>query len=418
MINSLYDLLSKQAISFPQKIAIIEKRNYTYWQLLVHVLNFAAILRLNYTVKRGNIVGIFLPNVAAYALSVFAINKIGAISLPLNIRLDTQTIKFILQKAKVKLVITNKEFCGKLAKTRLPIGMIVVEDKRDYFDKQNLPKKIIEKEKSIKSPFRRDDVAIVVFTSGTTGAPKGAMMTNANLLFNCQSCEEGFGLSKDDIHLIVVPLFHVTGLNSQLLASIYVGNSSVLLKKYHTQDVINLLEKYKVTIFIAVPSVFVLLLEKFKRGFANLTYLKKIGYAGAPMPTQVIKDLKKLRPNLECYNFYGLTETSSITTVLPDRYALETPDSVGIPAPGIQVEVIDNKGKTLKNGQVGELLIKGGNIVKGYLHNKKITLKAIVNGWLHSGDLARIDDKGRVFLVGRINEIINRGGEKIYPIVL
>ena len=126
MINSLYDLLSKQAISFPQKIAIIEKRNYTYWQLLVHVLNFAAILRLNYTVKRGNIVGIFLPNVAAYALSVFAINKIGAISLPLNIRLDTQTIKFILQKAKVKLVITNKEFCGQLAKIWLPIGIIVV----------------------------------------------------------------------------------------------------------------------------------------------------------------------------------------------------------------------------------------------------------------------------------------------------
>ena len=418
MINNLYDLLQKQATLHPTKTAIIDEKNYTYWQFLESVLNFAAVLRSNHAIKKGSIVGIFLPNVAAYAISIFAINKIGAVSSPINIRLDSKTIKFILQKAKVKLVVTNKEFGEKLAETRLPIGVIVIEDKRDYFYNQNLPKKIIEKERSIKSPSRRDDVAIVMFTSGTTGTPKGAMITNSNLFFNCRSCKFGFNLSARETHIVVVPLFHVTGLNSQLLASIYMGNTTVLLEKYHTEDVINLLEKYKVTIFIAVPSVFILLLEKFQRKFANLTYLKKIGYAGAPMPTQVIKDLKKLRPNLECYNFYGLTETSSITTVLPNKYALETPDSVGIPTPGIQVKVIDDKGKTLKNGQVGELFIKGGNIVKGYLHNERTTQKTIVNGWLHSGDLVRIDRQGRVFLMGRIKEIINRGGEKIYPVAL
>jgi len=196
------------------------------------------------------------------------------------------------------------------------------------------------------------------------------------------------------------------------------SGTAVLLEQYKTHKVIELLEKHKVSILIAVPAVIILLLEKFNKRFSNLKSLKKVGYAGAPMPVSTILHLKKSIPKLKCYNFYGLTETSSITTVLPDKYALKTPNSVGVPATGVRVKVVDKLGRKLKNDHVGELLIKGGNIAKGYLKNPKATRRNIINSWLHSGDMASIDEKNRVFLMGRFKELINSRGEKIYPILL
>lgn len=419
MQTSLYHLIEQQQKKNPHKIAVIGEKKYSYKELFNQVLYFAYILRSVYSVKKGDNIGIFLPNIPEFAVVILALNKIGAVAVAINIRLDNKTLNFILKDSAVKLVITNLDYKKKFRKYFSYINkIIVVEEKEDFFWDAANSSPFIVHEKKIKCSAKASDVAIIIYTSGTTGIPKGAMMTNGNLLFNCRSCKRGFGLTHDDIQLIVVPLFHVTGLNSQLLASIYMGGTSVLLKEYHTYDVFKLLMKHKVTIFIAVPSVFILLLEKFKKQLKKLTSLKKIGYAGAPMPVNTILAWKKQFSYLKCYNFYGLTETSSITTVLTDKYSLITPDSVGTPVPGVKLKIVDDRGKEVTTGLIGELTIKGGNVVKGYFNNPLKTKKNIVNGWLHSGDMAKMDNKQRIFLLGRKKEIINRGGEKISPIVL
>lgn len=419
MPNNLYEIIKIQSMRNPKKGALICDEEYSYQDLFLNVLYFANVLRLIYKIKSKDRVGIFLQNTPAYAISIFALNKIGAISVPINIRLDQETLRFILDDAGIKLVVVEESLRDSIEEASPGIETIIVEENRGYFSSKNIvADNAIEEEGNNKCIAKKDEVAIIMYTSGTTGTPKGAMMTNGNLLFNCRSCKGGFALHDDDIHLIAVPLFHVTGLNSQLLASVYMGNTAVLLKEYSTRDTIDLLQRHNVSIFIAVPSIFILLLTKFKKELTNLRALKKVGYAGAPMAVSTILSLKKCLPRLKLYNFYGLTETSSITTVLPDTYVLKTPDSVGMPLRGVRIKIVGDAGNELGVGEVGELLIQGGNVISGYLNNKHKTKETIVAGWLHSGDLARIDKQGRVFLVGRKKEIINRGGEKVYPIVL
>ncbi len=417
-LQSLYGMLLVQAEAHPSKIALIGDATYTYRELFFSTLRTAAHFRKIPGMQPGVCVAVVLPNICAYAPVVFGLNKIGAVGIPVNIRLDQDTLAFILESSKAQVVVTDREHLAKFSRAFGSRTVVVMEDHPDWFAPGQFSDSIIEQEQALPCTVRAEEPAIVIFTSGTTGAPKGAVMTNANLLFNCRSCDACFGLDQQDRHLIVVPLFHVTGLNSQLLASVYKGSTAVVLKKYHTEDVMDLLELHDVSFFIAVPSVFILLLSKFRERFAGLRHLKKVGYAGAPMPVATVQELKSTIPGLECYNFYGLTETSSIATVLPDQYAIETPDSVGVGAPGVSLKTVNGRGEEVAAGDVGELLIQGGNIVDGYLNNEAKTHKSIVNGWLHSGDLASIDELGRVFLKGRIKEMINRGGEKIFPIVL
>lgn len=395
--TSLFEILEKSAVRTPHKTALIENgKKITYSALIDEVSNLSGILKREHNISQGSVVGILLPNEVFYAVSIFAISKLGAIAVPINTRLGLDTIEYILNDTQLKLVLTNKELAEKCNGVFSKVGVITTENIKNKRAKP-VPRHITKK----------GGVAMIMYTSGTTGKPKGAMMTNENLIFNCKSAKKCFHLKSSDIHLIVVPLFHVTGLNSQLLASVYCGSTAVLLPSYNTSEVMKLLRSHHVTILIGVPTVFILLLAKFGTELKTLTSLVKVGYAGAPMPVQTIISLKELLPQVKCYNFYGLTETSSITTVLPDSMALKFPASVGIPADNVRVKI---------DQDTGELLIKGGNIVKGYLNNLEATKKAIVAGWLHSGDLAKIDSGGRVYLLGRIKEVINRGGEKIFPI--
>lgn len=417
MVNNIFQVLKNQAILYPNKVALIDQKQYTYEKLFKQVLYFSHILRTKYNIKDGNNIGILLPNISEFVISLFAINKLGAVSVPINIRLDQNTMQFIIKKAEIHLLITNQELEERLGSIG-NINEIIIEKNRSYFENTASLVNAANLEKKNHSLNTKNDIALIVFTSGTTGEPKGAMMTNKNVLFNCHSCKVCFQLKSSDIQLIVVPLFHVTGLNSQLLASIYMANTVVLLRKYKTEDVYIFLKKYRITVFIAVPSVFILLLEKMKSKLKNLTSLSKIGYAGAPMPVNVIYALKEQFPHIKCFNFYGLTETSSISTVLSDKYALTAPDSVGIPAPGVNMKVMNNQGEEAAIGQAGELLIKGNNIIKGYFHDPEKTKTAIKDGWLYTGDIAKMDKQGRIFLLGRKKEVINRGGEKIYPIIL
>jgi acyl-CoA synthetase (AMP-forming)/AMP-acid ligase II len=242
------------------------------------------------------------------------------------------------------------------------------------------------------------------------------MMTHRNILFNNQSCKAHLGFVPSDRTLIVVPMFHVTGLNSLLSVFVELGGTMVIMGAYNTQEVIWHLAEYRITGAIVVPTICTLLLISPHLAGADLSALRMIAYGGAPMPVETIRGLKARFPGLHVINVYGLTESSSLSTVLPAGDAESRPSSVGLPVSRTQIRIMNEAGTELPRGEVGEIWIKGGQIVKGYWNRPEATAQAITDGWLHTGDLGKMDEDGYVYVVDRKKDMIIRGGENIYCI--
>jgi acyl-CoA synthetase (AMP-forming)/AMP-acid ligase II len=259
-------------------------------------------------------------------------------------------------------------------------------------------------------------VASIIYTSGTTGLPKGAMITHGNVRFNVKSTIRGHGFRPDDVHILVVPLFHVTGLNTIMPTAFHQGATVVVTAKTTPSDILELVERRRATTFFAVPTTMILLaqtpgLERF-----DVSSLRLIAYSGAPMPVRTIARLREAFPGVLLHNFFGLTETTSVTTVLPDDQALVRPESIGRAVPELEVKVADEAGQTLLPGEVGELLVKGQSVVRGYYNRPEATAEAIVDGWLHTGDTAFLDEEEYIFLQGRKKEMLIVAGENVYPV--
>jgi long-chain acyl-CoA synthetase len=257
------------------------------------------------------------------------------------------------------------------------------------------------------------DVATLLYTSGTTGFPKGAMISHANAFFNAESCLATLGYREDDVGLVSLPLFHVTALDSQLVALLAVGGSLVLQEEYDTRQALELVSAHGVTTLFLVPAVYKLFTLRQDLGHYDLSRVRVAAYGGAPMDPETVRALQRLLP-AELHNCYGLTECSSLGTVLPADLALSRADSVGRAVPGTEAEVRDPAGVKLPPGEAGELWLRGPHIVQGYWGAPEKTAQAIQDGWLRTGDLARIDEDGLVVILDRLKDMINRGGEKIY----
>jgi len=242
------------------------------------------------------------------------------------------------------------------------------------------------------------------------------MITHGNILFNVKSTIRGHGFRPDDVHMLIVPLFHVTGLNTILPTSLHLGSTVVITAQTNPSDVLGLIEQHRATTLFAVPTTMILLTRVSNLGDYDLSSLRLIAYSGAPMPVRVIERLRELFPDVLLHNFFGLTETTSVTTVLPSEFALSHAESIGRLVPELQAKIVGPEGEELGPGEVGELLIKGRSIVKGYHDRPEATAEAIVDGWLHTGDNAMIDEDGFIFLRGRSRELIIVAGENVYPV--
>jgi long-chain acyl-CoA synthetase len=256
------------------------------------------------------------------------------------------------------------------------------------------------------------DLAGIFYTSGTTGFPKGAMTTHENFLSNVETCLRCLGLPRDEqpSTLISVPLFHVTGCNSQLLVVTAVAGTSVIMPAFEVQAFLHAIEDERISVLTTVPAVYWLALQQANFADVDTSSVRALSYGGAPIAPDLVHQLQAAFPTARVGNGFGLTETSSVSTYLPDEYAAEHADSVGFAAPVVDVDVADADPAT----GVGELLIRGPNVVAGYWRKPEQTAETFVDGWLHSGDLARIDEDGLVFIVDRKKDMINRGGENVY----
>jgi long-chain acyl-CoA synthetase len=412
--RSIADVVHLPARVRPDKVAIHDDGGaITYAELDLRCRRFAAFVASQ--AGRGARVAILLPNRPELAVAYLGAIAAGAVAVPVNCRLSPPEVGYVLSDSGAAMVVTTAaevERLGSLREARDVATWVAVD---------GAPQGAFSFDAALESapvaapaPAGVNDVACLLYTSGTTGFPKGAMISHGNALFNARSCERALGYREDDVGLVTLPLFHVTALHSQLVALLARGATLVLQRDYDTRRVLELAARHGATALFLVPAIYKLLSMRADAREFDLSRVRLAAYGGAPMAPDTIRALGALWPGVALHNCYGLTECSSLATVLPASEALSRSESVGLPVPDTEAEVRDASGAPLPPGSAGELWLRGPHVVQGYHRAPEKTAAAIQGGWLRTGDVARKDERGFVQVLDRLKDMINRGGEKIY----
>ena len=384
LVNSLVEMFRDAVAAQPDGIALVELggERVTYQQLWDRSAAVAGGLRAA-GIERGDRVAIHLANGNDWAYAFFGVQLAGAVAVPVNTRFSDSEVEYVVTDSGAKYIFEPDQ--------PLPSGdPLAVDD------------------------LQPADLAAIFYTSGTTGFPKGAMTTHENFLSNCETCRRVIGVLDDIrlINLISVPMFHVTGCNSQLLLTMFLGGTTVIMPTFEVQAFLHAIVDEKVTMVTSVPAIFWLAMNQPNFDDFDISGVRYVTYGGAPMAPEIIAKLRENVPHARLGNGFGLTETSSVSTFLPDEYCNDRPETVGFAAPVVELDLDLAEGDP--GSGVGELLIRGQNVVAGYWNKAEQTRATFVDGWLRTGDLARIDDDGFVQIVDRKKDMVNRGGENVY----
>lgn len=379
---SLVEMLRQRVAATPGAEAIVEVggERATYGQLWDAAARIAGGLRVE-GVKPGDRVAIQLGNGLAWCLAFWGIQLAGAVAVPVNTRFSPAEAAYVISDSGARYSF--------LPNAPMPDGA--------PFAIENVA---------------RTELAAIFYTSGTTGFPKGAMTTHENFLSIIESRFRIVPLPRDAAlrTLISVPLFHVTACNAQFLPTCQTGGTVVILPTFDVQTFLRSIVAEGVNQLTSVPAIYWLALNQPNFASFDLSQVRWLSYGGAPMAPELVGRILTAFPNARVGNGFGLTETSSVSTFLPHEYARERPDSVGFAIPIVDLDLFEPDPES----GVGELLIRGANVVKGYWNKPEATAETFVNGWLHTGDMARISQDGFVQIVDRKKDMINRGGENVY----
>ncbi|CCH76984.1 FadD13 [Nostocoides japonicum T1-X7] len=383
---SLVAMLEHQVTTRPDAEALVEidGERLTYRELWDRASRVAGGLRES-GLQRGDRVAVRYPAGVRWVLAFWGTLIAGGIVVAVNTRSSQPEVEFILGDAGVTVDLGPD--------VPLPDGGPVTEP-----------------------GLGLDDVAAFFYTSGTTGHPKGVPTTHEAFLTNVENMIRCLGISHDvgeDLRtLISVPLFHVTGCNSQLLVATQVGGASVIMPALDQVRLIETIAGERISFIVTVPAVYALILRRPEFADADVSAIRWVGYGGAPIAPSLVSALQKAFPAAEVFNGYGMTETASLLTSLPHRDAVAHADSVGYAVPSVDLGVVPSA----DDPQLGELVARGANVTTGYWERPETTAETIVDGWLHTGDVVRVDEAGRIHIVDRIKDIIIRGGENVSSI--
>ena len=419
-MRNLIDLLNRSADQFGGGVAAVYRGDpVSFASLREMIERFSRVLR-GIGVGPGDRVALIMPNCLHSIVCYLGAIRVGAVAVPVNIRLKPEEMRFILGDVGARVLVAHERTWESVSEALEGLGSVeqvlgIGVDAEGVADVEAL---MAAPGPEFAPPqIAPGDVAAIIYTSGTTGLPKGAMLTHANVLFNVQSTIRGHGFRADDTHLLIVPLFHVTGLNTTMPTSLFLGSTLVISAETNPRVLFELIERHRCTTVFTVPTPPIMLAAAPGLGEYDLSSLRLIGYSGAPMPVRAIERLRELFPGVALHNFYGLTESTSVTTVLPDEFALSHAESIGRIVPELEAKIADEAGNALPAGEVGELLVRGPSIFAGYYQRPEATAEALeADGWLHTGDKALMDDDGFIFLRGRTKEMIIVAGENVYPV--
>ena len=382
--GSLIEMLRNSVDEAADRDAVVQLDGprVTYRDLWERAARVAGGLR-EAGIGSGDRVAIRHGNTLDWVLGFWGTQLAGGVVVPVNTRLAEPEVDYVISDSGAKVVL--------LADEALPDGAPYVAEDREL-----------------------KDLAAIFYTSGTTGFPKGAMTTHENFLANIENVIRIRKPRNGDPmrNLVSVPLFHVTGCNSQLLPTLSDGGTTIIMPVFDVQRFLRAIVEEGISVVTTVPAIFWYALTQPNVHEFDLSKVELATYGGAPIAPSLVGEIKKAFGNARVGNGFGLTETSSVSTFLPHEYADTHADSVGFAVPTVDLDVLEPDPET----GVGELLIRGANVVAGYWNKADATAETFVNGWLHTGDLARVSPEGFTYIVDRAKDMINRGGENVYSV--
>lgn len=394
-----------------EKTALNYKGNsITYGQLDQMVLAYASYLK-KAGLKAGDKVVLSCLNSPEFIYSYFGTVRNGGIIVPINLMLTMEEIVYIVKDSEAKFMIMHPMI---LQKAKLPkeaiekalgVTLIVLDEEFN----QHITEVSTE---GFEEFITENAISTFLYTSGTTGKQKAAMLTHKNLVANSEQCVIGLHARPDDIYMCVLPMFHVFAFTACILMPLLSGATISILESFQPKEVIETLLKDEITVFMGVPSMYVVLLEAGKK---NITFpkLRLAVSGGAALPVEIYRQGREIM-KLPIVEGYGLTEASPAVSFNPPD-GVQKEGSIGLPLPDVECKIIDEEDNELPTGEVGELAVRGVNVMLGYYNQLDETVKTLRNGWLHTGDLAKMDEDGYIYIVDRKKDMVIVAGLNVYP---
>lgn len=398
---------------YPDKIyTSYKEREWTYKEFFEKAQRVAAYFQ-NKGYQKEDIIALYSLNSDVFLVCYYGIQLGGFTVMPVNTKLAAPEVEYIFSNSEAKGLIYDVRIEETIDQTSY-----LFEDVLAIGGEKDLLGKILEDESLLLTAVELagEDTAVVMYTSGTTGKPKGVMLTNNNVKAAGEIWSEAMSITEDDRMLVSTPLFHCAASHVFVVPVTCKGGTIIIEEAFSPDKTLDMLQRKKPTMFFGVPAMFSIILNLPDIKQVELPSLRLFGYGAAPMPYELVKTLKETFPNVAVQNLYGQTENSPAASTLKDHLALEKIGSVGERLPQTDVQVVDEFGEPLPVGQVGEIVVKGPQVMKGYLRNPEATHQAIKNGWLYSGDLGKFDEDGLLYIVDRKKDMIIRGGENVYPV--
>jgi long-chain acyl-CoA synthetase len=419
---NLSTILRESRLASPDKVAVILDEHQLPYTMLDHAADRVAQVLRDNGIARGAAVGLMLPNVPQFPIVYFGILRAGCVAVPMNVLLKGPEVHYYLQDSGAQAFFFWGDFgaeamkgAADLPELKLRVSVAVAPGIAPPDGAEDFMNAVASVTPSGDiAPTRPDDTAIILYTSGTTGKPKGAMLTHENLLMNAVVAARISSAVADDVTLATLPFFHSFGASSVMNTGIYAGATLSLLPRFDPVKALQMIERDRITIFAGVPTMYIAFLKAHSEGTWDVSSIRLAISGGSSLPEQVLREFEEKfgAPILEGY---GLSETSPTATFnRPDKP--RKVGSIGLPVWGVEVKVVDDGGNALGANENGELCIRGHNVMKGYFNRAEATAETIDrDGWLHTGDIGYRDDEGYYFIVDRKKEMVIRGGFNVYP---
>jgi len=396
----LPEVFERAAGLYAASVALVEDvKQWTFRELTDEANRLAIVLKER---VKGNAVGILLLNSQKYIATMLAIWKAGKTAVPLNYLLPPADLGFIIKDSGMSCLVSSQFFNQALEAIK-PLfgdkGVILMADDPDF---------IPSSAAFLQAEYR--DPALYLYTSGTTGRPKGVILTHDNLLANVESCQQAGDFDHRDSFLCLLPFFHTYAITGTFFLPLFNGSKMVLVDRFQPVKVMGLIQEHKISVCLAIPSMYRVLAAT--EGDFNLSSVRFPISGGEPLPAATAEGFEK-RFKVPIFEGYGQTEAAPVVTL--NRPGASRPGTIGPPLPGVEVAIWDDQNRVLPPGEVGEIMVRGRNVMQGYRHLPEETAKTITNGWLHTGDLGSFDDEGFVIITGRKKDLIISAGENIYP---
>jgi acyl-CoA synthetase (AMP-forming)/AMP-acid ligase II len=418
--KNVVEVLENAVRTYPDKLGFVAGDWRLTFKEFDKIVNRIAAALAKHGVKRGDHVAMLLGAQMEFPLSFFALMKLGAIAVPLNTRFKSKELAYEVNDSESKGLIVDEEYWPFIGSIRKDLKMI----EKIFFNGVQAPEGTIHflslrdsKEDAFpRATLSESDDAAIMYTSGTTGRPKGAILHQRGFVLTAMLVSDFIQFKPEDKMICCVPLFHITGLAGVMLSTLFSGVACVYVQQFKTKEFLEIMAMEKVTQYMGVINVIWLMVNHPDFDTYDFSSFRTALFGGSPATEEMVRGIFSKLPHLQISVGYGLTECFAITTSTPFEDALRKIKAVGKCLPTVVAKIVDDGGSELPTGVIGEILMGGAKVFKGYWKNPEATRATMVDGWVRTGDIGKIDEEGFVYILDRKKDMINRGGEKIYSL--